>query len=67
MKTLEERKTEKQRRKIYQKYVYRGDTKINEMKKKKKKKIMINCKEGFLKNSNLHISKQQHNQTNKYH
>ena len=33
MKTPEERKTEKQRTKIYQKYVYRGDTKINKMKK----------------------------------
>ena len=31
--TPEERKTEKQRTEIYQKYVYRGDTKINEMKK----------------------------------
>ena len=31
MKTLEERKTEKQF--FYRKYVYRGDTKINKMKK----------------------------------
>ena len=31
MKTLQKRKTEKT--KIYQKYVYRGDTKINKMKK----------------------------------
>ena len=36
MKILEKRKTKnkKQRTKIYQKYVYRGDTKINKMKKK---------------------------------
>ena len=31
MRTLQERKKEKT--KIYQKYVYRGDTKINKMKK----------------------------------
>ena len=34
MKTPEKRKTE-QRTKIYQKYVQRGDTKINKMKKKR--------------------------------
>ena len=36
MKILEERKTEKQKNRkteIYQKYVYRGDTKIKKMKK----------------------------------
>ena len=33
MKTQEKRKTEK--RKIYQKYVYRGDTNINKKKKKR--------------------------------
>ena len=33
MKILEKRKTEKQKTKIYQKYAYRGDTKINKIKK----------------------------------
>ena len=41
MKILEKRKTEKT--KIYQKYVYTGDTKINEMKKQIKiQKFMRN-------------------------
>ena len=63
MKILEE----KQRTKIYLKYVYRGDKKINKMKKQRKiQKSMRNWKEGFLKNVHLHISKQQHKQKNNY-
>ena len=53
MKILEE----KQKTKIYLKYVYRGDKKINKM-KRKIQKFMRNWKEGFLKNVHLHISKQ---------
>ena len=63
VKILEERKTI-----IYQKYVYRGDTKINKMKKWRKiQKSIRNWKEGFLKNIHLHISKRQHEQKNCYY